>query len=88
MYAVRGYTGLVARDLSKGEQPGSSTLPNRSAAEMIYEQVASGKRTLTPLGKRLLEARRRIEQSGIRLLDDAELEHEKAQRRGGIEDRR
>jgi len=54
---------------------------------MIDEQVARGERTLTPLGKKLLDARRRIEQSGIPLLDDAELDREKAERRGGVEDR-
>jgi hypothetical protein len=35
----------------------------------------------TALGKCLLEARRRIELSGIALLDDAELQREKAGRR-------
>jgi hypothetical protein len=54
---------------------------------MIEEQVARGERTLTPLGKRLLDARRRIEQSDIPLLSDAELEREKAERRGGVEQR-
>jgi len=57
-----------------------------SVVRRIEEQVVRGERTLTPLGRKLLEARRRIEQSGIPLLADAELEREKAERRGGVTD--
>jgi hypothetical protein len=59
----------------------------RSVSQIIYDEVASGKRVLTPLGKKLLEARREIEESGIPLLTDEELEIEKAERRGGAENR-
>jgi hypothetical protein len=60
---------------------------NASIAQAIEEQVARGERKLSPLGRRLLEARRRIEQSGVPLLDDRELEGEKADRRGGVDHR-
>ncbi len=59
----------------------------RSAVEMMDELVARGEITLTPIGKALLEARRRIEASGIPLLSDEELERERAERRGGVENR-
>jgi hypothetical protein len=67
--------------------PPSTTLSNRSALEILEDQAARGERLLTPLGARLLAARRRIEQSGITLLNDDELEQEKAERRGGVEHR-
>jgi hypothetical protein len=54
----------------------SPTLRGDSVVHRIEEQVVRGERTLTPLGRKLLEARRRIEQSGIPLLSDAELERE------------
>ncbi len=73
--------------LSPADRATPSGLTRGSVVEMIDEQVARGERTLTPLGKKLLDARRRIEQSGIPLLDDAELDREKAERRGGVEDR-
>ena len=73
--------------LSPTDRATPSGLTRGSVVEMIDEQVARGERTLTPLGKKLLDARRRIEQSGIPLLDDAELDREKAERRGGVEDR-
>ena len=62
------------------------TLGRDSVVHRIEEQVVRGERTLTPLGRKLLEARRRIEQSGIPLLADAELEREKIDRRGGVTD--
>jgi hypothetical protein len=74
----------MAETLSKSEPAVTET---RSVSQIIYDEVASGKRTLTPLGKKLLEARRRIEESGIPLLNDEELEQEKAERRGGVENR-
>jgi hypothetical protein len=58
----------------------------RSAVDVIDEEVASGKLTLSPLGKKLLEARRAIEASDIPLLTDEELELEKAERRAGVEE--
>ncbi|MBV8709192.1 MAG: hypothetical protein JO182_32820 [Acidobacteriaceae bacterium] len=63
------------------ELPSSS----RTIVEIVDEQVRRGERILTPLGKKLLEARRRIEQSGIPLLSREELDHERAERRGGVE---
>ncbi len=77
----------MADMLSPADRATPSSLTRGSVVEMIDEQVARGERTLTPLGKKLLDARRRIEQSGIPLLDDAELDREKAERRGGVEDR-
>ncbi len=77
----------MADMLSPADRATPSGLTRGSVVEMIDEQVARGERTLTPLGKKLLDARRRIEQSGIPLLDDAELDREKAERRGGVEDR-
>lgn len=62
------------------EQP-STTMSYRSAVEILEDQAARGERRLTPLGSRLLAARRRIDQSGIPLLNDDELEQEKAERR-------
>ena len=56
----------------------------RSVVVIVDEQVARGERRLTELGKRMLESRRRIERSDIRLLDRCELDSERAERRGGI----
>jgi hypothetical protein len=67
--------------------PPSTTVSNRSAVEVIEDQAVRGERLLTPLGARLLAARRRIEKSGIPLLNDDQLEQEKAERRGGVEHR-
>lgn len=67
-----------------GKEPATAA---RSAVEIIDEQVARGERVLTPLGKALLEARRRIEQNGTPLLNDEELEREKVERRGGVDNR-
>jgi hypothetical protein len=74
----------MADTLSKAEHIATET---RSVSQIIYDEVASGKLTLSPLGQKLLEARRRIEESGIPLLNDEELEQEKAERRGGVENR-
>jgi hypothetical protein len=74
----------MAETLSKSEPAVTET---RSVSQIIYDEVASGKLVLSPLGKKLLEARRRIEESGIPLLNDEELEQEKAERRGGVENR-
>ncbi len=57
---------------------------HESAADLIDRAVARGELTLSPLGRKILEARRRIEQSGIPLLDEDELVRERAERRGGI----
>jgi hypothetical protein len=64
----------------------SVSTPSRrgSVIAVITEEVARGERALSPLGQRLLEARRRIEDAGIPLLDDDALEREKAERQGGI----
>ena len=42
---------------------------------------------ISPLSKKLLEARRRIEQSGIPLLSREKLDRERAERRGVVESR-
>lgn len=55
-----------------------------SAAALIDAEVAHGTRTLTPLGRTLLEARRAIEQAGELAADEQELERDKAERRGGM----
>lgn len=57
---------------------------SRSVVVIIDEQVARGERHLTDLGKRLLASRRRIEQSGVALLNRQELDGERAERRGGV----
>ena len=65
-----------------------SELPHqrvRTVVEIVDEQVTRGERTLTPLGRALLEARREIEQSGIPLLNRQELDQERTERRGGVE---
>ncbi|MFL6463432.1 MAG: hypothetical protein ACJ73N_03365 [Bryobacteraceae bacterium] len=69
--------------------PPSRELPGRSrtVVEIIDEQIAHGERTLSPLGKKLLEAHRRIEQSGIPLLSREKLDRERAERRGVVESR-
>jgi hypothetical protein len=72
----------MADTLSKPKPAATDT---RSVSQIIYDEVASGKRTLTPLGKKMLEGRRRIEESGIPLLSDEELELEKAERREGVQ---
>ena len=59
----------------------------RTVVEIVDEQVARGERTLTPMGRALLEARREIEQSGLPLLTREELDRERAERRGGVESR-
>lgn len=48
----------------------------RSVVEIVDEEVAQGRRTLTPLGRELLEARREIEKSDIPLLTLEQLEKE------------
>jgi hypothetical protein len=60
---------------------------SRTVVEIFDEEVRRGERILTPLGKNLLEARRRIEESGIPLLNREELDRERNERRGGIESR-
>ena len=79
--------GLMAETLP--HEPSSRELsgPSRTVVEIVDEQVRRGERILTPLGKKLLEARRRIEQSGIPLLSREELDHERAECRGGVESR-
>jgi hypothetical protein len=54
----------------------------RTVVEVVDEQVAHSQRRLTSLGRRLLEARRRIEQSGAALLNAEQIEQERAERRG------
>src|SRR4030088_708993 len=80
------YSRGMADTLSHAERCTFSGQARGSVVQIIDEQVARGDRTLTPLGKKLLEARRRIEQSCIPLLSDEELDREKAERRGGVED--
>lgn len=58
----------------------SPTLP--SVATLIDDEVASGNRILTPLGRTLLEARRTIERNGELAADQEEVERDKADRRG------
>jgi hypothetical protein len=64
--------------------PADDSGESRSVVAIIDEQIAHGERKLTDLGKRLLESRRRIEHSGIALLNRRELDHERAERRGGV----
>lgn len=55
----------------------------RSAVEIVDEEVAQGRRTLTPLGRRLLEALREIEKAGIPSLTPKEIERERFDRAYG-----
>jgi hypothetical protein len=66
----------VMADSERGEH----LTRGESVVELIDAQVARGERTLTPMGKELLEARRCIERSGIPLLGDEQLDEEKATR--------
>ena len=54
----------------------------RTVVEVVDEQVSHNNRRLTPLGRQLLEARRKIEDSGVPLLSQEQLERERAERRG------
>ena len=54
----------------------------RTVVEVVDEQVVQNKRKLTPLGGRLLEARRAIERAGVPLLTQEQVERERAERRG------
>lgn len=80
------YTEGMPNAMRNPDAPAGHTHDPRSAVAIIDEQVARGERRLTDLGKRLLEARRRIEQSGIPLLNREELDRERAERRGGVMD--
>ncbi len=64
--------------------PADDSRESRTVVVVMDEQVARGQRQLTDLGKRLLESRRRIEHSGITLLNRQELDYERAERRGGV----
>src|SRR6266481_436789 len=55
------YNRGMADMLSPADRATPSGLTRGSVVEMIDQQVARGKRTLPPLGKKLLDARRRIE---------------------------
>jgi len=58
------------------------SLNSVSVADLLEQEVAEGKLVLSEMGKRMLAARRRIEQSGVPLLDRDELDQERAARRG------
>ena len=58
-----------------------------SVVRTIEEQVARGERTLSPLGRQLLEARRRIEQSGLPLLTTASLSAKSLSAEAGVDQR-
>jgi hypothetical protein len=62
--------------------PPNST--SASVADLLEQEVADGKLVLSEMGKRMLAARRRIEQSGVPLLDREELDQERASRRGTV----
>lgn len=61
-----------------------AAFPAPSATDLIDAEVARGERTLTPLGRTLLEARRAVEQAGELAISQEELERDKAERRGGV----
>ena len=77
----------MAKSLPHLPASDKSSRHSRTVVEIVDEQIQRGERSLTPLGKKLLEARRRIERSGIPLLSREELDRERAERRGGIESR-
>ena len=58
------------------------SLNSVSVADLLEQEVAEGKLVLSEMGKCMLAARRRIEQSGVPLLDRDELDQERAARRG------
>ena len=68
----------MADTLSHSERGTLSRPARGSVVQMIDERVPRGARTLTPLGKGLLEACRRIEQSRIPLPGEAELNRERS----------
>ena len=53
-----------------------------SGADLIEQEIAEGKLVLSEMGKRMLAACRRIEQSGVPLLNRDELDQERTARRG------
>lgn len=55
-----------------------------SAADRVEQRARQTGRGISPLGHKLLEARRTIERSGLALLNEEELERERAERRGGL----
>jgi len=59
-----------------------SNANSASVADLIEQEIAEGKLVLSEMGKRMLAARRRIEQSGVPLLNWDELDRERAARRG------
>jgi hypothetical protein len=64
--------------------PEDDSHETRSVVAILDEQMTRGELQLTDLGKRLLESRRRIEQSGVKLLNRQELDRERIERRGGV----
>lgn len=71
--------------MSSGKIGSPSAEPNAksaSVADLIEQEIGEGKIELSEMGKRMLAARRRIEQSGVPLLDREELDRERATRRG------
>ena len=65
-----------------GSLSAESNANSASVADLIEQEIGEGKLELSEMGKRMLAARRRIERSGIPLLDREELDHERAIRRG------
>lgn len=61
-----------------------SSVRQPTVVEIIDQEVTGGKRQLTPMGRQMLEARRRIERAGTPLLSRDQLDQEIAERRGGI----
>lgn len=78
------YSGAMSeRSITSNPELGSPEHA-RTVVEIIDEQVATGIRRLTPMGKQLLESRRQLQKAGVPLLSREELDRERAERRGGI----
>ena len=77
------YYGEMDIETKAENKPPEKPESEMSVSELVDREVAAGRMVLSEMGKRLLEARRRIEQSGIPLLNREELDRERAERRGG-----
>jgi hypothetical protein len=65
-----------------GKVSKNGSIPPESVAGLVENAVRRGEVKLSPLGRKLLTARRKIEKSGIPLLSREEADREKAERRG------
>lgn len=75
----------MANTITNGQPPTATPdVSAESVADRTERRVASGELTLSEMGRKMLAARRRVEQSGILLLDEEGVLRERAERRGGV----